>query len=185
MKIFRKLFIVMILLSTLFSFNAFAMSEKEYADKSIETPQNEMKYDDRALNYRWTWINNDLCVRFNLWENVNKTRIEDLWSRGMTSRWIEFSNGKYQAKTRDTYSGMWHQAADGIRSFTFDDDTIPVGVTKIDGVIYAFNTYGELKEGYEYYTGFKTEVDGIVKADSTEFIQWLGTQYIPDCTSHE
>uniref|UniRef100_UPI001652C1DE hypothetical protein n=1 Tax=Serratia marcescens TaxID=615 RepID=UPI001652C1DE len=88
-------------------------------------------------------------------------------------------------KARDTYSGKWSQSPDGIWSFEFDDKTIPVGVTKIDGVLYAFTGYGELKEGYEYYDGLKTGADGLVKADSAEFTQWLATQYLPECTSHK
>jgi len=42
-----------------------------------------------------------------------------------------------------------------------------------------------LKAGYEYYDGIKTEEDGLVKVDSAEFTQWLATQYLPECTSHE
>jgi len=58
-------------------------------------------------------------------------------------------------------------------------------VTKIDGVLYAFNAFGELKDEYKYYDELKTGADGLVKADSADFMNWLSTQYLPECTSHE
>lgn len=116
---------------------------------------------------------------------MDRSEIEKRYNLGIIETWADKVNGIYQKKNRDTYSGKWSQSTEGIWSFEFDDETIPVGVTKIDGVLYAFTGYGELKEGYEYYTGFKTEADGLVKADSAEFTQWLATQYLPECTSHE
>jgi len=171
-------------MSILFSFNTFAMSyNKDYVP---ESPQTELKHEDRSLDYRWTWISDDACVRFNMVENVSKERIITKFrDMGMLPRWMKNEKSNITAVSRESYSGKWSQSEDGIRSFTFDDCTIPVGVTKIDGVLYAFNTYGELKAGYEYYTGFKTEADGLVKANNAEFTQWLGTQYLPDCTSHK
>jgi len=186
MKKIKKLLVLTIILSALFSFNTFAMINKSVNDTERPTPQNEITYEDESLNNIWTWINDELCIRFRKSTDTNRSYLEDRWNRGMISSvWAEKQNGVYQRKTRESYSGKWSQSADGIRSFTFDDCTIPVGVTKIDGVLYAFTGYGELKAGYEYYTGFKTEADGLVKADSAEFTQWLGTQYLPDCTSHE
>lgn len=183
----KKTLPMVLILSILFSFNIFAMSKSDnkYSDPVPITPQNEYKNEDRSLDFRWVWLSDSLCVQFKLGGNVERNRIEDMWNRGMASRWNEYVNGKYQSKTRDTYSGKWSQSTDGIWSFEFDDKTIPVGVTKIDGVLYAFTGYGELKDGYEYYPGSKTAVDGLVKTDSTEFTQWLATQYLPDCTSHE
>lgn len=104
----------------------------------------------------------------------------------MLPQWAENGKDGYGVvKNRDTYSGKWSQATDGVWSFAFDDCTIPVGVTKIDGVLYAFNTYGELKADYEYYEGLKTAADGLVTSDNPDFLNWLGTQYLPECTSHE
>lgn len=183
MKNAKRIPIIAVLLSVLFSFNTFAMNyNKEYIP---ETPQTEERHDDRSLDYRWTWINDTACVRFKVMENASKERILKFWDLGMLPRWVKSENNSIKAIARSTYSGKWSQSTEGIWSFTFDDSTIPVGVTKIDSVLYAFNTYGELKDGYEYYTGLKTEADGIVKADSAEFTQWLGTQYLPECTSHE
>lgn len=183
MKITKKLITITVIMSVLFSFNAFAMKyNKEYVP---ESPQTETRHEDRSLDYRWTWINDTACVRFNMLENVNKERILKFWDMGMLPRWVKSENNDIKAVSRDTYAGKWSQSTEGIWSFEFDDKTIPVGVTKIDGVLYAFNGFGELKAGYEYYTGAKTEADGLVKADSAEFTQWLGTQYLPECTSHE
>jgi len=183
-KIISSLTVLFIML---FSFNIFAMERDYVKDPERPTPQNEIKYEDRIRNYEWIWLNDELCVRFRTLENTNISSIQRQYDMGVVSAWRDETNTttNWKAKKRDTYSGKWTQAADGIWSFTFDDCTIPVGVTKIDGVLYAFNGYGELKEGYEYYTGFKTEADGLVKADSAEFTQWLATQYLPECTSHE
>lgn len=186
MKRTKTISILTVLFIMLFSFNIFAM-EKYVKDPERPTPQNEMKYEDRTLNYRWVWLDDETCVRFNLYENSKRYGIERQYSMGVVSAWRDETNTSttWKPKIRDTYSGKWTKATDGIWSFTFDDCTIPVGVTKIDGVLYAFNTYGELKAGYEYYEGLKTEADGFVKADSEEFSKWIATQYIPDCTSHE
>lgn len=185
MKILTKLFILPILVSMLFSFNVFAMVN-EYKDPIRPTPLNEEKHDDRTLDNRWIWLDDETCVQFRLTENTKVSDIKRRYDVGLLRRWAE--NGTVQGPkiiTRDTYSGKWSQSSEGIWSFEFDDKTIPVGVTKIDGVLYAFTGYGELKAGYEYYDGIKTEADGLVKADSAEFTQWLATQYLPECTSHE
>lgn len=184
MKIAKKMFSLTLLFALLFSFNIFAMENKDYELK-LPSPSSEQTNEDRSLVWKWTWLNDKTCVRFRLPENSQKEALQKQYEYGALTKWGEQVNGVPQIKVRDIYSGKWTQAADGIWSFTFDDCTIPVGVTKIDGVLYAFNTYGELKAGYEYYTGFKTEADGLVKADSAEFTQWLETQYLPECTSHE
>ncbi|WP_313584189.1 hypothetical protein [Lacrimispora sp.] len=180
----KAISLLTVLFITLFSFNIFAMENKDIAsENSIRpTPLNE----NELSGSKWTWINDKTCVRFSTKEDTNTAILIRLYEYGLLSQWAK--NGTEAGANvvlRDTYSGKWTQAADGIWSFTFDDCTIPVGVTKIDGVLYAFNGYGELKADYEYYTGFKTEADGLVKADSAEFTQWLGTQYLPECTSHE
>jgi hypothetical protein len=183
MKINKRIFFVTVLISIIFSFNTFAMNyNKDYVP---ESPKTENKYEDRSLDYRWTWINDLTCVQFNVMENTSKEKIIKFWELGMLPRWVKNESSKIKAVNRETYSGKWSQATDGTRSFTFDDGTIPVGVTKIDSVLYAFNTFGELKAGYEYYTGYKTEADGLVKADSAEYTQWLATQYLPECTSYD
>lgn len=182
MKTINRLLAFVVILSSLFLFNAYAMNEKQVDGLKISTPQSE-KSDDEKSDYRWTWLNDNVCVRFN--KGYNKDSIKMQYEIGTLTTWRDRVSENWVGKTRELYSGKWSQSEDGIRSFTFDDCTIPVGVTKIDGVLYAFNTYGELKAGYEYYTGFKTEADGLAKADSAEFTQWLGTQYLPDCTSHE
>ncbi|PJJ27807.1 hypothetical protein [Lacrimispora celerecrescens] len=185
MKNIIRLPLITILLITIFSFNAFAMNN-EYIAPERQTPLNEKRNEDRSLDFRWTWISDDSCVRFRTNENVNKARIDKMYELGALPQWAEDGKDGYGVvKKRYTYSGKWVQAADGIWSFLFDDYTIPVGVTLIDGVLYAFNTYGELKADYEYYDGLKTKADGLVKADSAEFTQWLTTQYLPECTSHE
>lgn len=184
MRIIKSISLLTLLLSTLFSFNILAMNE--YKDPVRPTPQNEQKNDEKALDYRWVWLDDETCVRFNVAETAKKDSIKKQSEMGLLRRWAE--NGTMQSAkviARESYTGKWTQLTDGVKSFTFDDSTIPVGVTKIDGVLYAFNTYGEIKAGYEYYTGYKTEADGLVKADSAEFTQWLATQYLPECTSHE
>lgn len=175
----KRIFSIAILLSLVISFNGFAMINNEF--KPV-TPATE-----KTSNLKWIWLNDTECVQFDAEGTSTKSDIERRNKIVTLSHWIEpTGNGdEYQRKTRETYSGKWSQSADGVWSFTFDDYTIPVGVTKIDGVLYAFTGYGELKAGYEYYTSFKTEADGLVKADSAEFTQWLTTQYLPECTSHE
>lgn len=183
MKILKRLFIFAMLLSITFTFNVYAMSNQNVDDLQRPTPQSEIKDEDNFNEYRWTWLNNETCVRFN--RGYNRDNIKMQYDIGTLVTWRDRADGTWKVKTRDSYSGKWSQSTEGIWSFVFDDSTIPVGVTKIDGVLYAFNTYGELKDGYEYYTGIKTEADGIVKADGAEFTQWIATQYVPDCTSHE
>ncbi len=184
MKILKKLSFYTVLLTIMFTFKTFAMNNVNN-DLKLPNPYSEQKHDDRSLDWRWTWINDDTCIRFNTYENRKKEELQKQYDYGMLSKWGERIDGNLSVKNRESYSGKWSQSDDGIWSFTFDDYTIPVGVTKIDGVMYAFNTFGELKAGYEYYTGFKTEADGLIKADSAEFTQWLTTQYLPECTSHE
>lgn len=185
MKILKKIPIFTILLSLLFTFNIFAM-ENGYKDPVRPTPLNEEKHEDRTLDNRWVWLDNETCVQFKLTENVKVSDIKRRYDAGLLRRWAE--NGTIQGPkiiTRDTYTGKWSQSTDGIWSFEFDDKTIPVGVTKIDGVLYAFTGYGELKADYEYYEGLKTAADGLVTSDNPDFLSWLGTQYLPECTSHE
>ena len=183
MKILKKLSALTILISVLFSLNAFAMDEN-YNFLYLQ-PSDDQKSEENSQDYNWTWLKDDLCIRFLSGNYTNKSSIQRQYDMGVARTWRNKTINGSESKTRETYSGKWSQSEDGTRSFTFDDCTIPVGVTKIDGVLYAFNGYGELKAGYEYYTGFKTEADGLVKADNAEFTQWLGTQYLPDCTSHE
>ncbi len=188
MKNLRKLLVFVIAISVLLSFNAFAMKKEYNTYKELEpsSPQSETVNEDRSLNYRWTWLDDVLCVQFRTAENARRESIKRQYDTGLLKRWGEYNKENVGvSKIRNTYSGKWSQSAEGIWSFTFDDCTIPVSVTKIDGVLYAFNTYGELKADYEYYDGIKTEADGLVKADSAEFTQWLATQYLPECTSHE
>lgn len=184
MKLRRILPILIMLFLLLFPFNILAMEKESNFDR--QTPFNEEKNEDRSLDFRWTWISDKTCVRFKIDENARKATIERQYNAGLLPQWAEDGkDGKGVVKTRETSSGKWSQSAEGIRSFVFDDSTIPFGVTRIDGVLYAFNSYGELKEGYEYYDGLKTAADGLVKADSAEFTNWVTTQYIPECTSHE
>ena len=187
MKIFKKALVLTTVLSTLFSFNTFAMKNNNNAlDPEWPTPHNEKIYEDENLNNKWTWISDDFCIQFNPSQIKNKSGLERRINMGLVQAvWGEKRDGIYQRKIRDTYTGQWSQSSEGIWSFEFDDKTIPVGVTKIDGVLYAFNGYGELKEGYEYYTGSKTSADGLVTANTEEFNQWLSTQYLPECTSHK
>lgn len=181
MKIAKNLFVLPMLLSILFSFNVFAMVN-EYKDPVRPSPQNERADGDQM---RWTWIDDELCIHYPAVDASTKERLKRMYDLGAVSLWATNKDGVWSIKTRDTYSGKWSLSSEGIWSFEFDDKTIPVGVNKIDGVLYAFTGYGELKADYEYYDGLKTEADGLVKADSAEFTQWLTTQYLPECTSHE
>ncbi|WP_124067533.1 hypothetical protein [Clostridium sp. E02] len=190
MKLLKKIFLLTFLLSAFTSLCAFAASiPGEIKLPKIPVPSTEEKNEDRTLDYRWVWLKDDLCVRFKIpSENITRADLQRRFDIGAISLWSEWNPNNMSdnwAKVRDTYTGKWSQSSEGIWSFEFDDKTIPVGVTKIDGVLYAFTGYGELKEGYEYYSGMKTAADGLVKADSTEFTQWLTTQYLPECTSHE
>lgn len=183
----RKTFIIMIaLFVTFFTFNVFAMTKNINGEPKLSTPENEVKHGDKSLDDKWTWLNDDLCVQFNVDKNWKVSAIQKLADFGLLSQWTEpDGNGSWKLKTRDSYSGKWLQSEDETWSFEFDDHTIPVGVTKIDDVLYAFNTFGELKEGYEYYDGLTTGADGIINSDNPDFLIWLETQYVPACTSHE
>lgn len=185
MKILKRVSAVTILLSILLSFNVFAMGKENGYIPKLENPLDNDKNKDEYSSYEWTWIGNEVCVQFAKSKGVKRYRIENAWNLGMYSRWLEYKNGEVRAKNRDTYSGKWNQSEDGVKSFVFDDATIPVGPTNIDGVVYAFNGCGELQEGYEYYDGLKTGADGLVVTDNPEFLTWLATQYLPECTSHE
>lgn len=187
MKKKKMISILTVLFVLIFSFNIFAMEKKYIKDPERPTPQNEIKYEDITLNYRWVWLNDETCVRFNLPDSAKRYDIERRYSMGVISAWRDENNItiNWKPKMRDTYSGKWSQSSEGIWSFEFDDKTIPVGVTMIDGVLYAFTGYGELKADYEYYGDLKTGADGLVTADSAEFKDWLATQYLPECTSHE
>lgn len=183
-KLVKNVFSI-VLFSILFSFNVLAM-ENNLNNPPRETPLSNAESASLPNEIKWTWIRDDACVQFKATEDLKRSRIEDMFNWGMVKRWAENGNdGRGIIKTRDTYSGSWATSTDGVKSFKFDDYTIPVGVTKIDGTLYAFNSFGELKEGYEYYDGFKTGADGLVTADTEEFKQWLSTQYLPECTSHE
>lgn len=175
----RNIFSITILFSILFSFSGFSMINNDFKPTTPAT--------EKTSNFKWIWLSDTECVQFNAEGTQRKSDIERKNQIVTLSHWIE-PTGKgdeYQRKTRDTYCGKWSQSEEGTRLFIFDDYTIPVGITKIDGALYAFNSYGELKEGYEYYDGLKTAADGLVKADSVEFMQWITTQYLPECTSHE
>lgn len=179
----KKIIIMTLILSLLFSFNIFAMGENY--NFLYPQPADEQKNEDKSQSYSWTWINDEVCVRFMMSEATKKAGIQKRYDAGVASTWRNKTSTGSEGKRREIYAGKWSQSIEGIWSFEFDDKTIPVGVNKIDGVLYAFNGYGELKAGYEYYTGYKTETDGLIKADSAEFTQWLATQYLPECTSHE
>lgn len=177
------------LLSLLLSFNTFAVEIEYNNPKDPNEPtvyaSTPMKDSDYSYGYRWIWLNDDLCVQIQASKSktakASRRVFQDKYDAGLLTRWCEDG----QLKNRETYSGKWSQSEDGIWSFQFDDYTIPVDVTKIDGVLYAFNGYGELVEGYDYWNGHKTAADGLVTCTDPEFITYLETQYIPDCTSHE
>lgn len=159
MKLLLRLIMLTTAISGFISFNVFAMNEKLNVNEPVmAVPSTEIKHADKSSNYGWVWLSDNLCVRFKQNANSDKTRIQDMYNMGLIDHWYENN----QIKTRDTYTGKWIQAENGIWSFLFDDYTIPVGVAKIDGVLYAFNGYGELQDGYEYYTGCKTAADGLV-----------------------
>lgn len=184
MKI-KNIITLTIVLAALSSFNTYAMG-KEMPELKTATPYTETKTENRNQDFRWTWLNDELCVRFSGAANSKRSDLQTLLNLGFISRWTEKTGDTMdtsEAKKRDTYVGKWSQAEDDTWSFEFEDRTIPVGVTKIDGVLYAFNGFGELKEGYEYYTGQKTGADGIVTCNTPEFNEWLKTQYVPECTT--
>lgn len=184
MKVFKRVTCVaLLLLAMAFSFNAYAMSQSfDSYEPTTPTPSVDQGY---QYGYRWTWLNDNLCVRFQTTSKVTfgekRDDLDRKYNYGMVTHWYE--NG--QIKTRDAYSGEWNQDEKGTWSFVFDDDTIPIDLTKIDGVLYAFNGYGELMDGYKYWNGQKTGPDGLATCTDPEFITYLGTQYLPDCTSHK
>lgn len=194
----RMLFVTMFL-SLIFAFNAFAM--REYKDPYMperRTPENEVRNEDKTLNYYWTWVSDDSCVQFRGWNTglVSKENLKRQVDLGLLPQWaVEGKDGAGEVVKRETYSGKWSQDENGVWSFLFDDKTIPVGVTKIDDVLYAFNGYGELQDGliyygsaktpYDYDEALKTGADGVVNSDNPDFLSWLETQYVPACTSHE
>lgn len=183
----RKLLFVWVTLFTLCcSFNAFAMENLVNGEYIPESPKNEVKHDNHSQDNNWTWLSDEICVQFSSRENTTKAAIQRLADYGLIRRWGESDgNGGRRLKTRDTYSGKWSQAENGTWSFVFDDGTIPIDLTKIDGVLYAFNGYGELVDGYEYWNGQKTGPDGVATCTDPEFVTYLRTQYLPDCTSHK
>lgn len=180
MKRFKGFIGVIVSMVILLSFNAQAMNDENYV-RVYPTPQNETKYEDESKNQYWTWLSDNLCVQFR--GKNYRSQIEEMYNLGTLTPWAD--QGRQELKKRDTYSGKWNQAEDGTWSFTFDDCTIPVGLTKIDDVIYAFNGHGELKEGYKYWNDYATAADGIATCQEPEYLTWLETQYVPACTSHE
>lgn len=182
----RTIIILAALLSISFSFNVFAMKDyqQDWVDIQILDPATEVKHDDKTLDYKWAWLNDDVVARFrpaDRWNNSRKNLL-DMFNHGMLEggRGLKDDGGK-----REIYSGKWSQTDDGIWAFVFDDSTIPIDLTRIDGVLYAFNGYGELVDGYKYWNDYKTGPDGLVTCTEPEFLAYLETQYIPDCTSHE
>lgn len=184
MKSIKHLACISILFSIILSFNTFAMPKNQNSNEPIiPTPFLDEGYSNGD---RWTWLSDDLCVQFNNSSKVTdskgcKEAFQSRYDLGLTICWgVE---GKI--KKRDVYTGIWLQSEDGTRMFIFDDCTIPVEMARIDGILYAFNTLGELQEGYNYWGELKTAADGLVTSDDPEFLAWLATQYVPECTSHE
>lgn len=183
----KQTFLLTIILSCCFMFSSFAMINRDIRT----TPLNDNE------DYSWTWIDDEVCVRFKADQNMIREYLVKQSEAGLLARWAEKSSDRgWFPKIRDTYLGKWNQSEDGIWSFRFDDYTIPIGITKIDGVLYAFNGFGELQDGLVYYEtdkgtpldkrkGLQTGADGIVNSDDPAFLAWLETQYVPDCTSHE
>lgn len=178
----KKTIVLPILLCLCISFSFMSMGKTIEGEFVRDTPLNE----ETLSGYNWTWLNDKSCVRFSGTENASKSDIARMYNMGMLPQWAnDGSDGVGIIQERTIYAGKWSQSPEGIWSFVFDDKTIPVGVTKIDDVLYAFNGFGELKEGYEYYEGLKTGADGLVTSDDPAFLEWLATQYVPSCTSHE
>lgn len=181
MKIIKKCFILTVAMTVMMSFQTFAM-KNDYNDyPKPATPYTEEKHEDPTLEFRWIWVKDDLCLRSKTREQTKKDLLLQQWDLGFISRWSDGDN----SKIRETYSGKWTQSENEVWSFEFDDHTIPVGITKIDDVLYAFNGYGELQDGYNYWGDLKTAADGLVTSEEPEFLAWLATQYVPECTSHE
>ena len=165
-----------------FSFNVFAMSDLINGEFVRNTPMNE----ETSSAYKWTWLSDERCVRYSKSEVTTRSTLDKLFSMGALPAWATGgSDGIGTAKTRDTYTGNWSQSVDGIWSCEFDDMTIPVGITKIDDVLYAFNGIGQLKEGVKYWNDYASGADGLVTCQDAEFLEWLSTQYVPACTSYE
>lgn len=180
MKI-KKISLWAVFLSALLSFNIFAMDNKNDNFLEKSSPFTEEKHEDRSRDYRWIWVSDDLCVRSWTFDGMDQADLFKRLDVGILSQW---SDGK-EAKKRDVYVGKWNQDVNGIWSFIFDDYTIPLGPTNIDGIIYAFNGYGQLVEGYNYWGDLATGPDGLVATDNQELSAWLETQYLPECMSHE
>lgn len=190
---FRKTVFLTLVFSAFLSFNIFAMPKNRNANEPVRpTPMTDDGYE---YGDRWTWLNDSTCVQFRtggpVTSSTTRENLQERFDYGMLIPWSE--NG--EVKKRDTYEGRWSQDKDGVWSFIFDDGTIPIDIMNIDGVLYAFNGYGELREGVIYYGKpktpydsegcLKTGPDGLVTADSADFQAWLATQYVPECTSHE
>lgn len=180
MKKIVRILSMALILSVLLSFNGLAMVN---GDLVLPSPATELKTGDKAKNSKWVWLNDNECVRFNVDKDAQLSDVQLRADLSILSRWVEPDGSKL--KTRDTYAGKWTQSSDGTWSFAFDDCTIPVGATKIDGVLYAFDGYGELQDGYKYWSDQKTGADGLITCDTQDFKDWLATQYLPDCTSHK
>lgn len=186
MKRLKCLILFASIIATFLSFSSFAMTYNEdvyYPER--RTPKNEEKHEDETLNYKWTWLDDNTCVQFSPRGNSQRNRLESMYELGLLTPWTEDKKDGNGIKQRENYSGKWSQSESGTWSFEFDDATIPLGLTKIDDVLYAFNGYGELQEGYNYWGDLKTATDGLVTSDDPEFLEWLAIQYVPECTSHE
>lgn len=182
MKNLYTMFLIL-LFSVCICGSTFAMEEKLNYGVVSETPQNEQKDENGEYSYIWTWLNDDLCVQLSATKKGSGSRdyLSHIYELGSISGWLE--NG--ELKKRDTYIGAWSQAEDGTWYFRFEDQTIPIELTKIDGVLYAFNGYGELMEGFEYWNGQETSADGVINCNDPEFLEWMKTQYIPECHTRE
>lgn len=183
MKLCKRISLIVVLVLLALSFNSFAMPQNLNANEpAMPVPSEDGDY---QYGYRWTWLSDELCVQFQMGgpitAKIPRSILEEKCDYGLMRSWHE--DGK--AKARDTYAGKWSQTDDGIWAFVFDDSTIPIDLTRIDGVLYAFNGYGELVDGYKYWNDYKTGPDGLVTCTEPEFLAYLETQYIPDCTSHE
>lgn len=183
MKKTMRILSLLTLLVLITAFDSFAMANKENNYGIITSrPENEEKNEKGKYQYIWTWLNDDLCVQTNGTEKIQKREwIQKKYDLGLVDGWME----KGQVKTRETYTGKWSQSEDGVWSFRFDDHTIPIEIAKIDDVLYAFNGYGELMEGYEYYDGLTTGADGLVTSEDPAFLEWLETQYVPECFTQQ
>lgn len=183
MEMRKRTIIVMLtfIFSLVAAFSILAMSDVVNGDAIRRNPLN-----NDSASLQWTWLNDDHCVEFDASAESSRENLQRMFEMGLLAQWANSGNrGNGIVQQRYTYSGKWTQSTEGIWSFKFDDKTIPVGITKIDNVLYAFNGVGELKEGYEYYDGLTTGADGLVTSDDPAFWEWLGTQYLPECTSHE